>query len=111
MSDEPATFGRAISDARRKLGLSQKQLTERIRREDGSPISPQYLNDIEHDRRSPSSDHMIQQFSRALNLSENYLYYLAGRVPAELRHASMSPAAVDKWVTAFRRNLNPKKRR
>ena len=78
MSEEPVTFGQAISAARRKLGMSQKQLAERIRREeeeDGS-ISPQYLNDIEHDRRSPSSDHMIQQFSRALDLSENYLCYL-----------------------------------
>jgi transcriptional regulator with XRE-family HTH domain len=111
MSEEPVTFGRAISAARRKLGMSQKQLAERIQREEGGSISPQYLNDIEHDRRSPSSDHMIRQFSRALDLSENYLCYVAGRVPAELRRASMSPAQVEEWVTAFRRNPNSKKRR
>ena len=33
MSEEPVTFGQAISAARRKLGMSQKQLAERIRRE------------------------------------------------------------------------------
>ena len=72
MSDErPTTFGSYISQQRRARGLSQKQLAEEIRREEGGPISPQYLNDIEHDRRSPSSDHMINEFARVLDLSAN----------------------------------------
>src|SRR5215472_6341456 len=111
MSDERATtFGSYISQQRRARGLSQKQLAEEIRREEGGSISPQYLNDIEHDRRSPSSDHMINEFARVLKVSDNYLYYLAGRIPAQVRRANMPPNQVDAWVANFRRT-NPAKRK
>jgi transcriptional regulator with XRE-family HTH domain len=98
------------SEQRRARGLSQKQLAERIQREEGGSISPQYLNDIEHDRRSPSSDHMINEFARVLQLSANYLFYLAGRVPAAARHRDATPRDVDQWVQAFRRSAPNKKR-
>ena len=111
MGDERATtFGSYISEQRRARGLSQKQLAERIQREEGGSISPQYLNDIEHDRRSPSSDHMINEFARVLQLSANYLFYLAGRVPAAARHRDATPRDVDQWVQAFRRSAPNKKR-
>jgi transcriptional regulator with XRE-family HTH domain len=106
---DAVTFGRYISEERKKSGLSQKDLAERITREEGGSISPQYLNDIEHDRRSPSSDHIIQEFARALKVSVNYLYYLADRVPAEARRANMAPQQVDEWVAAFRRTTPPKR--
>jgi transcriptional regulator with XRE-family HTH domain len=105
MADERNTFGRYISSARKKQGLSQKQLAESIEREEGGNISPQYLNDIEHDRRSPSSDHMIQQFVRVLRLDADHLYYLAGRWPADVRKANLPPRTVQKVMTAFRRTL------
>jgi transcriptional regulator with XRE-family HTH domain len=111
MPDEPRTFGAYISEVRKEKGLSQKQLAELVEREEGGSISPQYLNDIEHDRRSPSSDHIIQQFARILKVSANYLYYLAGRMPAELRDANMRPHQVDDLVaTAFRRTSPPKRK-
>ena len=111
MGDERATtFGSYISEQRRARGLSQKQLAERIQREEGGSISPQYLNDIEHNRRSPSSDHMINEFARVLQLSANYLFYLAGRVPAAARHRDATPRDVDQWVQAFRRSAPNKKR-
>ena len=110
MSDERAlSFGRYISQERRARGLSQKQLAEQIQREEGGSISPQYLNDIEHDRRSPTSDHMINEFARVLNLSANYLFYLAGRVPAAARRTDATPGEVDQWVQAFRRSSPRKK--
>jgi transcriptional regulator with XRE-family HTH domain len=111
MADTATTFGQAISQKRRELGLSQKQLAEMIQREEGGSISPQYLNDIEHDRRSPSSDHMVGEFARVLGLSANYLYYLAGRLPAEARRPGVTPREVDQWVAAFRRSGNHKKAR
>lgn len=104
------TFGKYISSVRKDKGLSQKQLAEMIEREEGGAISPQYLNDIEHDRRSPSSDHMIQQFAQVLKVSPNYLYYLAGRMPAALRQANMDPSRVDEMVSAFRRSNPPKRK-
>jgi transcriptional regulator with XRE-family HTH domain len=110
MADDRTTFGRYIYETRKAMGLSQKQLAEKVEREEGGSISPQYLNDIEHDRRSPSSDHMIQQFARALEASTNYLSYLAGRVPAPLRQANMTPPQVDKWVAAYRRTTPVKRK-
>lgn len=109
--NEHNTFGRAIAGERKNAGLSQKQLAERILREDGEPISPQYLNDIEHDRRSPSSDHMIQTFAKVLKISENWLYYLAGRIPAAMRQPGTTAPQVDEWVAAFRKSGTPKRGR
>ena len=40
MADERQTFGTYISDTRKKMGLSQKQLAELIEREEGGAISP-----------------------------------------------------------------------
>ena len=68
MSERDQTFGRASSQARKALGWSQKELAQKILRADGESISPQYLNDIEHDRRSPSSDRMVQQFANVLGM-------------------------------------------
>lgn len=102
MSAEDQTFGRAISQARKKLGWSQKDLAAKIRREDDDPISPQYLNDIEHDRRSPSSDHMVGQFAEVLGIKEDWLYYLAGKFPADVREKKLSEQEVEKLMVAFR---------
>ena len=83
---DPVTFGRYIADARKKLQMSQKELASQIlREEDDEPISPQYLNDIERDRRNPSSDHLIQQFAKVLKIDADYLNYLAGKLPEEIR--------------------------
>jgi transcriptional regulator with XRE-family HTH domain len=101
---EPTTFGAYIANARKSIPLSQKQLAERIRREeDDQPISAQYLNDIEHDRRSPTSDHLIQQFAKVLKIDTDYLHYLAGKLPDEIRAKNLSEEAVKAAFTAFRK--------
>lgn len=104
MSDTEQTFGGAISKARKKLGWSQKDLASKILREDDDPISPQYLNDIEHDRRSPSSDHMVHQFAEVLSIDADWLYYLAGKFPADVRQKKMSQQEVSQAMVAFRRD-------
>ncbi|HEV2160665.1 MAG TPA: helix-turn-helix transcriptional regulator [Stellaceae bacterium] len=105
--DDPRTFGGAISQKRKQLGLSQKQLAARIQREEGGQISPQYLNDIEHDRRNPSSDHIIGEFARELSLKPDYLYVLAGRIPTRLRDLTFSEQQVDRLVAAaYRRGTS-----
>ena len=101
--DEPKmTFGRAISSTRKENQWSLKELALRIRREDGQTISAQYLNDIEHDRRRPSSDHMLQQFADALDISRDWLYYLAGRFPEDVREQQLSQREVEQRMFAFR---------
>lgn len=106
MSVDGVTFGLAISKARKAAGLSQKELAARvIRGEEAEPISPQYLNDIEHDRRSPSSGHLIRQFSNILDLPMDYLFALAGRLPDDVRSNISDPEKVVAAFKSFRRTL------
>ena len=101
---ETTTFGAYIAEARKKLQMSQKDLAAQILREDDKqPISPQYLNDIERDRRSPSSDYFIQQFAKILKIDADYLHYLAGSLPQEIRRKNLTEDAVKEAFTVFRR--------
>lgn len=107
MTSQVATLGQAIIAARKVKKISQKDLASVIQKEDGTgPISPQYLNDIEHDRRSPTSDQLIREFARALDVDENYLFVLAGKIPDEVRREAKDPAAVAKAFRVFRRDLS-----
>jgi transcriptional regulator with XRE-family HTH domain len=103
MSDKEPTFGRAISDARKKFGWNQKQLALKILREDKDPISPQYLNDIEHDRRSPSSDHMVRQFATVLKMDADWLFYLVGKFPTDVRERRLTETEFARRMVAFRK--------
>lgn len=104
MGEEEQTFGGAISQARKKLAWSQKELASKIFREDEEPISPQYLNDIEHDRRNPSSDRMVQQFAEVLGIDTDWLYYLAGKFPTDVRRRNLSEKEVTRLMVAFRKD-------
>ena len=99
------TFGQIVAEARRKAGLSQKQLAALIKKDDGRPISPQYLNDLEHDRRHPPSEVLLSQFARALHLEHDYLMLAAGRVPRDIRAIGVAkPEVVDEAFRLFRRD-------
>ena len=104
------TFGQIISEARKALGVSQKDLAAKIRKEDSEPISPQYLNDIEHDRRDPPSEFFIEQFAQHLRLSKEHLIAAAGLWPIDIREkiAGADPKAVEQAFTAFRKVLKDK---
>ena len=105
MTSRP-TLGQAIITARKSRGISQKELASVIEKEDGSgPISPQYLNDIEHDRRSPTSDQLIREFAKALGVDEDYLFVVAGKIPEDLRRAATDPASTARAFKTFRKNL------
>jgi transcriptional regulator with XRE-family HTH domain len=45
-------FGQVIKRRRRELGLTQREVAERIRFEDGRTISGPYLVELEHSTRS-----------------------------------------------------------
>jgi len=105
------TFGKIIADARRKAGVSQKELALRIKKEDGESISAQYLNDIEHDRRNPPSEFLIAQFARELKFSKEYLCLAAGTIPEELHQklTAAPPETVEDAFRAFRRTIKKEK--
>jgi transcriptional regulator with XRE-family HTH domain len=103
------TFGQAIAEARKKKQLSQKQLAALIIKEDGSAISPQYLNDIERDRRNPPGEYFISQFSKVLNVPEEYFFFLANTIPPKYRSASPdNPLQVREAFKAFARSYHRK---
>ncbi|QBP73577.1 XRE family transcriptional regulator [Herbaspirillum huttiense] len=102
---QPATFGSVICTQRKKQKLTQKDLASQILREDGVPISAQYLNDIEHDRRSPSSDFIVKQLAKILNMPEEYLYYMAGKFPTDDLVPNATPQMVEEAMFAFRESI------
>ncbi len=100
------SFGSVISDARKRRSLSQKELASRIKKEDGTAISPQYLNDLERDRRNPPNQHLLDQLAGQLQLTREYLFYVAGTYPDDLKPAGTeSPERVAAAFRAFRRAL------
>ena len=103
-------FGQIIAEARKGLGISQKDLAAKIHKEDGRTISPQYLNDIEHDRRNPPSEFIVEQFAKHLRLQKEPLIAAAGLWPSDLREKlpSADPEAVQQAFTAFRQALKNK---
>jgi transcriptional regulator with XRE-family HTH domain len=106
MPAKPLTFGRAIVAARKAKGLSQKELASLIMKEEGGEaISPQYLNDIEHDRRSPTSDHLIREFARLIGEDEGYLFVLAGKIPEDIREKAQNKSKIVTGFANFRRAI------
>ena len=99
------TFGQLVAKKRKELGLSQKQLASMILKEDGLPISAQYLNDIERDRRNPPGDFLLNEIAKVLKIDEEVLYYLAGELPADMRMQSDDPGKITKAFHAFRQTL------
>jgi transcriptional regulator with XRE-family HTH domain len=99
------TFGEIIASYRKRLHLSQKELAEKIHKEDGAAISPQYLNDIEHNRRGAPSGYLLLQFAEALELPREFLEVVAGQLPEDLRLRSREPKTVVKALRAYRRAI------
>jgi transcriptional regulator with XRE-family HTH domain len=101
------TFGQAIASARKKKQISQKELASMVLKEDGEPISPQYLNDIERDRRNPPGEHLLVQFAVVLQLPEEYLYFLANQIPPKYRQVPpKDPLQVLQAFEAFARSYS-----
>ncbi len=99
------SFGQTVAEARKRAGLTQKELAAKLKKDDGSPISPQYLNDIEHDRRGAPPDVLLRQLSKILEIDLDLLAYRAGRLPENLiDHRANSDQVVEAF-RAFRRRI------
>ncbi|MGO9605400.1 MAG: helix-turn-helix transcriptional regulator [Candidatus Binataceae bacterium] len=105
------TFGEFLAQARAQSTFSQKDLAARLRKADGTPISAQYLNDIERDRRAPPSNELIQQIASLLGVAEDVLFHHAGRLSPDLAGASADQEELKAAYVVFRRALKiPKSR-
>lgn len=102
-------FGQAIRRRRRELGLTQREVAERVRFEDGHAISGAYLVELEHNTRRPPRAFLIEQFASALSLKADVLYFAAGRLPADLDGRDVSNELVVLAFEAFRQELTRRK--
>lgn len=98
-------LGETILAARKKMGYSQKELAEKLMKDEGGPISAQYLNDIEHDRRQPSSESLLRRLAEVLEIPIEVLLYQVGRLPSDVRGQNPSPERIQEAYRAFRRSL------
>ena len=104
------TFGEVITQARKDKKVSQKQVAAGTLKEDGKAISAQYLNDIEHDRRNPPSEHIVRQLANALELELDYLLFLAGRFPSDVLDMPRDQEGIKTAMRAFRSSLSGQSR-
>ena len=100
------TFGDAITRARKDKRLSQKEVAAGTLKEDGRPISAQYLNDVEHNRRNPPSEFIVRQLANTLGLDLDYLLFLAGRFSSDLLEMSRDQEGIKTAMKAFRSSLS-----
>ncbi len=98
----PLGFGDIVIEARKKQGLTQKHLASLLVKEDGRPISAQYLHDIEKGRRNPPSGPLMAQLARRLKLPADYLQFAAGQLPEDLRNRPYQPKDVQRGFDAMR---------
>jgi|SRR5271166_592449 len=103
------TLGQFIVDRRKELGLRGREVVGGIRNADGKPISIAYLVDLEHDRRKPS-DEVLIQMGKVLHIDSDLLYFLAGRMPPDLYTKSLKQDELEAPVTAFRREVKRQKK-
>jgi transcriptional regulator with XRE-family HTH domain len=75
------TFGEYVAKLRQAKSLTQKELASLVIKENGQPISYQYVAEIEAGRRNPPSDLFIEQLARIFEISPEILYIKARRFP------------------------------
>ena len=104
------TFGELIAEGRKRAKLTQRELAARIKVEDGRPISPPYLNDLEHNLRKPPRGHLIEQFAKELDIDPDVLYFAARRVPEDIEPGAATEDQIKAAYRAFRKELKARKR-
>jgi transcriptional regulator with XRE-family HTH domain len=72
-------IGEEIKQQRLNKHLSLRKLSAMVIKEDGKPISPAYLNDIEKNNRIPSAN-LIEKIAGALGFDPDYLLNLAKKI-------------------------------
>ena len=94
-----------ILKARPDKELLQRDVAAAIEKQDGVAMSASYLNDIERDRRNPPNAHIIRQLASTLDLDEDYLFFLAGRIPIDLLEVPHDQVTISRAVKTLRRTL------
>jgi transcriptional regulator with XRE-family HTH domain len=104
-------FGDYIAARRKAMKLTQKEVAARIKKEDGAAISDQYLNDVEHERRKAPPDRLLEQIGAVLHIPADILYFLAERMPPDVKRPSLPEERILAAYKAFRREIGPATRK
>jgi transcriptional regulator with XRE-family HTH domain len=99
------TFGRVVVAARKAAGLKQKDVAARLHRVDGRKVMAPYLNDLEHDRRNPPENAILDQLGKLLGVSVDILYFYARRLPGDVAR-DFDDRAIEAAYHAFRETLS-----
>jgi transcriptional regulator with XRE-family HTH domain len=103
-------LGEEINHARRARRLTLRQLADQVTKDDGTPISPQYLNDIELHHRVPTP-HVLRELARVLELDYDALLAAAGAADLVVReylelHPQQAKAIIQLFRTAQQRGFD-----
>ena len=77
-------LGEVVKQARQARSLTLRRLAEQVIKEDNTPISPQYLFDIEVHHRVPAP-HVLQELAQVLELDYDTLLACAGAADTVVR--------------------------
>lgn len=100
------SLGQQIAADRKRLEMSQKDLASRVIKEDGQPVSPQFLNDVERDRRRPSG-YILKGIADVLGKNVDEYHLLAGQLPPDVISGQAPPGRFEEVMKAFRRTYKP----
>lgn len=95
---EPS-FGRTVRDARKRRGISQKQLAEI------AGIDFTYLSKIENDRMPPPSEKTIRAMAVELATDPDELLRLAGKVPSDLAEFLVRDPDAIRYLRSFQGDI------
>jgi transcriptional regulator with XRE-family HTH domain len=95
-------LGEVINQARRAKKMTLRQLAEQVTKDDGTSISPQYLNDIELHHRIPTPP-LLGELARVLDLDYDTLLALAGAADIVVKeYLGAHPHQVEPVIRLFR---------
>ena len=92
-------LGRLIVERRRELGKTQKVLATEL------GISAQYMSDIERGMRHPTNAYFLEMLACLLHLSQDYIFYLTGQIPPDIRQADANAEQAIEGFNTFRKLL------
>jgi transcriptional regulator with XRE-family HTH domain len=96
----PARFGKVIKQARQARRLTLRHLVDQVMKEDTTPVSPQYLFDIEVHHRVPAP-HVLRELARVLELEYDTLLALSGGADVVVREYLQRPREAAAAVIRF----------
>ena len=93
------SLGNALQAARAELAYNQDDVAAYV------GVTSQQIDELEHDRCAYLPDAAIESLARLLDLSQDHLCFLAGKLPPDIRGRAATPQQARLALQAVRRVL------